>query len=261
MKSLKKLAIANMIIIAGLLFTAFFWSKPTTNQSVVQPSQGNSFVVLELFTSEGCSSCPPAEELLAQINKESNGKPVYVLGYHVDYFDNLGWKDVFGSAEYTRRQQRYSAWLNSQVYTPQLVVNGVKEFVGSNESDVRKAFTEQLQVKHAASLSFSAHSTEELIKIHFQTAKTQDNDEILFALVQKNGSTNVRRGENAGRNLSHVQIVRSLTKQALKELKSGDVVMKIPQHDNPVKWEVIGMVQNKRTGAISAAGKLEIPAL
>jgi len=261
MKPFKKIAIANMIIIAGLVFTAFICSQPQINRAGLLPAGGNSFVVLELFTSEGCSSCPPAEELLAQINKESNDKPVYVLGYHVDYFDNLGWKDVFGSADYTKRQQRYSAWLNSQVYTPQLVVNGVQEFVGSNEREVRNAFAAQLKVKHSSSLSLVARADKGVVKVHFQTAKTQDHEEIVLALVQKNGSTNVRRGENAGRNLTHIQIVRALSKQSLQELKSGDVIMKIPQHNSPSKWEVIGMVQNKRTGAISAADKIEIATL
>jgi len=261
MKTFKKLAIANMIIIAGLLFTAFVCSKPTLNRAVVQPVLGDNFVVLELFTSEGCSSCPPAEELLEKINKESNGKPVYVLGYHVDYFDNLGWKDVYGSAEYTKRQQRYSAWLNSQVYTPQLVINGVKEVVGSNERDVRDAFEEQLQVKHTAALKLSTYPQEGEIRVHFQTAKSQGRDEVVLALVQKNGSTNVRRGENAGRMLSHVQIVRALTRESLGELKSGEVVMKIPHTDSPAKWEIIGMIQNKTTGVISAADKSDIRAL
>ncbi|WP_157258271.1 DUF1223 domain-containing protein [Pedobacter ginsenosidimutans] len=253
MKTLKRIAIVNAVIVAVIALSAFIWVGSAQEKKIEQPVNGKGFAVLELFTSEGCSSCPPAEELLAKIEKESNGKPVYVLGYHVDYFDNLGWKDVFGSPENTKRQKKYSAWLNAQVYTPQLVINGAQEFIGSNESEVRNAINKQLlNKKYTASLAFDTKRDGEELTINYETKDTQASDDLLFALVQKGGSTHVQRGENAGLKLSHVQIVRKTLTLSLKDAKSGTAVLNIPKGSNAEKWEVIGMVQHKITGAISA---------
>ncbi|NMN36204.1 DUF1223 domain-containing protein [Pedobacter sp. SG918] len=253
MKTLKRIAIVNAVIVVVIALSAFIWVGSAQEKKVEQPVDGKGFAVLELFTSEGCSSCPPAEELLAKIEKESNGKSVYVLGYHVDYFDNLGWKDVFGSPENTKRQKKYSAWLNAQVYTPQLVINGAQEFIGSDESDVRNAINKQLlNTQHKASLAFNTKRDGEVLTINYEAKDTQASDDLLFALVQKSGSTDVQRGENAGLKLSHVQIVRKTLTLSLKDAKSGTVVLNIPRGSSAEKWEVIGMVQHKTTGAISA---------
>jgi hypothetical protein len=253
MKTLKRIAIVNTVIVAVIALSAFIWVGSAQEKKVEQSANGKGFAVLELFTSEGCSSCPPAEELLAKIEKESNGKPVYVLGYHVDYFDNLGWKDVFGSPENTKRQKKYGAWLNAQVYTPQLVINGAQEFIGSNESEVRNAINKQLlNTQHTASLAFNTKRDAEVLTIDYEAKDTQASDELLFALVQKGGSTDVQRGENAGLKLSHVQIVRKTLTLSLKDAKSGTAVLNIPKGSSAKKWEVIGMVQHKTTGAISA---------
>src|SRR5882757_10188754 len=93
----------------------------------------NGFAVVELFTSEGCSSCPSADALVAAVQKENKDQPVYILAFHVDYWDRLGWKDAFSDAAYSDRQRAYASWLRlSSIYTPQVVVNGRKEFVGSD---------------------------------------------------------------------------------------------------------------------------------
>src|SRR6187402_1594915 len=103
-----------------------------TEKAKLATTTNNGFAVVELYTSEGCSSCPPADELVSKIQKESNGQPVYILAFHVDYWNRLGWKDVFGDAAYSKRQNDYAQYLKlPSVYTPQIVVNGKKEFVGS----------------------------------------------------------------------------------------------------------------------------------
>src|SRR5947209_3544323 len=96
---------------------------------LAQPSSGPGFAVVELFTSEGCSSCPAADETLAKVAREYP-ENVYVLGFHVDYWDRLGWKDVYSSADYTNRQREYAQQFNlNSIYTPEVVVNGRVEFV------------------------------------------------------------------------------------------------------------------------------------
>lgn len=150
-------------------------------------------------------------------------------------------------------KKKYSAWLNAQVYTPQLVINGAQEFIGSNESDVRNAINKQLlNNQHTASLAFDTQRDGDVLRIKYEAKDTQASDDLLFALVQKSGSTDVQRGENAGLKLSHVQIVRKTLTLSLKDAKSGTAVLNIPKSSSAEKWEVIGMVQHKTTGAISA---------
>jgi len=258
MKTFTKIALINATMLAAIALTAFIWAEPIAKENREQPANGKTFAVLELFTSEGCNSCPPAEQLLARIEKESNGKPVYVLGYHVDYFDNLGWKDVFGSPDNTMRQRKYSSWLNAQVYTPQLIVNGSKVFVGGDEREIRNAIATQLLIKHAAVLSFDVHRDGDLLKINYKTNDIQASDDLLLALVQKSGSTNVLRGENAGLQFSHVQIVRKMAQVPLKNTSSGSAELNIPKGMAAEQWEVIGMIQNKKTGAISAVNAVAV---
>src|SRR5579859_6695441 len=112
------------------------------------------FAVVELFTSEGCSSCPAADALVATVQKEDKDLPVYILSFHVDYWDRLGWKDAFSDAAYSDRQREYARWLRlSSVYTPQVVVNGHQEFVGSDAVKLREAISNGLQATPKASLS------------------------------------------------------------------------------------------------------------
>jgi len=256
MKTLKKIVIVNAIILAAFALTAFIMESPLKKKTGQTPAAENGFAVLELFSSEGCNSCPPAEELLAQINREFNGKPVYVLAFHVDYFDNLGWKDVFGSPENTRRQKKYSSWLNAQVYTPQLVINGSREFIGSDEAEIRTALNRQLTVKQEGSLTLTAKNNAGNIDVAYQATNAADTDDLVIALIQKEGSSNIIRGENAGRNLSHIQIVRNLATVSLKDAKAGATSLGLPKKQDNDNWQVIGFLQNRNTGAISAASSV-----
>src|SRR5476651_2318953 len=146
----------NKIVFVAVLIiaTAFAaYAIRSKRKPVITPA-GNGFVLIELFTSEGCSSCPPADELVARVQKEDKDKPVYILAYHVDYWNNLGWKDQFSSPAYSQRQRQYAAWLKAEVYTPQIVVNGKKEFVGSEEGTLRNAIQSGLQKQDNSGLTF-----------------------------------------------------------------------------------------------------------
>src|ERR1700748_3559727 len=102
--------------LAALLISSVFITSSFINKS---PGGDKGFAVVELFTSEGCSSCPPADAVVAKLEKENADKPIYILAFHVDYWNRLGWKDVFSSGEYSQRQEQYSKWLRSgSVYTP-----------------------------------------------------------------------------------------------------------------------------------------------
>eukprot|EP01133_Synstelium_polycarpum_P021247 gene21247-25523_t len=169
----------------------------------------SSFAVVELFTSEGCSSCPPADALIAKIEKESLDLPIYILAYHVDYWDKLGWKDPFSSSKFSARQHQYANWLNlSTLYTPQIVVNGSQEFVGSEESTLRKSIAAVCSKSAKNDLKISLNkSDDQSLDLEYHTGQQTKNYSLFIALVTPKASSQVLRGENKGRMLSHVQIV------------------------------------------------------
>jgi hypothetical protein len=221
-------------------------------------ADGKGFAVIELFTSEGCLSCPPADELVARIQKENKDKQVYILAYHVDYWNRLGWKDVFSSTDYSKRQNEYAGWLRLQsVYTPQIVVNGKKEFVGSEEGTLRNAITAGLRTDPSATLTLHAQKEHNQVMVQYQANGADKNSGLLLALVQKAAQTKVQRGENGGHTLSHVQIVRKIQSQSLNEGGNGNASIALPEGFNTQGWEVIGFVQNKTNGAILAAARSE----
>ena len=244
-------------MIAVAVMAAAF-ARPFTSKERKEtgtPGNNNGFVVAELFTSEGCSSCPPADKVIEKIQNENPGKSVYVLAFHVDYWDHQGWKDRFSDASFTARQRRYADWLNLQtVYTPQMVVNGRKEFIGSYEGPITKTITNELGQPAANTLTLQTHVEGSKLHVDF-TAAGEKNAELVLALVQKNATSNVKAGENTGRQLSHVQIVRQLYTQDVNNNKK--ITLELPADFNAKGFELIGFVQHKKDGRITAATKAE----
>ena len=255
------------LVVIAATQSSFRISDPVTTLNRTQTKKaigerdGKGFAVLELFTSEGCSSCPPADELLAKIQRETEGKAVYLLAYHVDYWDRLGWKDVYSSADYSNRQVQYGHWLNvSPIYTPQVIINGRVQFVGSDESAIRHAISEQLANKPVATLTFEASQAGEMLKVKYQAAHAVNGSRVLIAIIQKTARSKVERGENAGRLLSHVQIVRKLQTGPLTASGNGNVEMILPKDFNAQNWEVVGLVQDQSSGEILAVAKADLKA-
>ncbi|MCS4300748.1 thioredoxin family protein [Chryseobacterium sp. BIGb0232] len=241
------------------LFSAFAFVQKDGKEEVKQnpATEGNGFAVLELFTSEGCSSCPPADELMGKIEKEYKNKNVYILSYHVDYWNRLGWKDRFSSAENSQRQQLYSRLLNSQVYTPQLVVNGKTEFVGSDENTLSKALQTALSGSQNTNISLSAKVTQHEIHVQYDATAITAKDRLLVSLVEKQSSTHVGKGENEGRHLQHWQIVHQQNSIALNTQQKGVTAFQVPQLFSAENWEVIAFIQNSKTGEISGTAKIQ----
>lgn len=218
------------------------------------------FAVVELFTSEGCSSCPPADALIAKVQKESAGKAIYILAYHVDYWNRLGWKDVFSDAAWSQRQKGYSQRLKSEVYTPQAIVNGRTEFVGSEENNLRNAIKNGLQkdAKTAVAIN-NVKVASDKIALQYRADGETNNTSLLVALVEKNATSKVERGENAGRTLSHVQIVRKLQSINLQGHAAGTVNIAVPTGFSAEGWEVVAFAQNNTNGEITGAARAEFP--
>jgi hypothetical protein len=239
-----------------ILISAFSFSA-CMGQNTLKEAGGNGFAVLELFTSEGCSSCPPADELVAKLQKEAAGKDVYLLAYHVDYWDRLGWKDAFSNADYSKRQTQYASWLNTpQIYTPQIIINGKAEFVGSDESAIRHAISEQLAMEKHATLTIKAHQDGRKLTVEYQSTGAGKESDLLIAAVQKEAQSKILRGENAGRFLSHVQIVSALQIEPLST--KGSAMVTLPKGFDPKNWEVLGLIQDHNNGSISAAAKADL---
>ncbi|NIG54447.1 thioredoxin family protein [Chitinophaga sp. Cy-1792] len=227
------------------------------NASVISNSDSTKgFAVVELFTSEGCSSCPPADALLEKLEAQSNGKPLYLLAFHVDYWDHQGWRDSFSQHEFSLRQEEYAGWLNlNGVYTPQVVINGSSQFVGSDAAAITYAINQALTTPAAASLTLKATSGHQQVNVSWDSPAPQKNTRLLLALVQKNAQSMVRAGENAGRKLSHVQIVKDLTTVNMKDTSA---TLPLPAGFDQQNWELIGLLQNTRNGHVIAASKVNI---
>jgi hypothetical protein len=225
----------------------------------VSKKDEKGFAVLELFTSEGCSSCPPADKLMARIQQQSHGEAIYILAYHVDYWNRLGWKDRFSDAAYSERQEQYQRWLNqSQIYTPQVIVNGKAEFVGSDETAIRGAIAEELAAKPEATLTLLDNLSNGKLNIQYQTTKEATGRRLLIVLVQKAAQSKVEGGENAVLTLPHVQIVRKFQSEPISVRGDGDVNIALPKGFSAQNWEVIGLVQNQGSGDILAAAKAQL---
>ncbi|ROI06847.1 DUF1223 domain-containing protein [Chryseobacterium sp. G0240] len=241
-----------------LLFATFAFVQKGEKERLKQypTTENKGFAVLELFTSEGCSSCPPADELMGKIEKEYKNENVYILSYHVDYWNRLGWKDRFSSTENSQRQQMYSRILNSQVYTPQLIINGKTEFVGSDENAVTQALQDALFNAKNTNIDLSAKVTQNEIQVQYDVSATDAKNILLVSLVEKQSSTNVGKGENEGRHLQHWQIVHKQNSIALNKQAKGMTVFQLPKQFSTNKWEVIAFIQNSQTGRILGSSKI-----
>jgi len=204
----------------------------------------SSFAVLELFTSEGCSSCPPADRLLPQLATENAN--IIPLSFHVDYWNHLGWTDPFSNAEFSDRQREYGRQFRLEsVYTPQLVINGEFELVGSNRStaevDIKNALNEKAKVEVKVE---EVKKENNKLSVSCTLTGNIDQTNMMAALVQKHAEMKVRAGENSGAKLSHTNVVRAFVqKPAERNLKFEIEIPKNLADDN---MQLILFTQEKK---------------
>ena len=211
------------------------------------PKLGPAPVVVELFTSQGCSSCPPADALIHDIaNDPTMRGRVIPLAFHVDYWDSLGWRDPFSSSEWTQRQARYARTMHlNSAYTPQAVVNGTREFVGSNRTALSAALEKASNEKRGEITLTARRDGNSLIAtIH---ASVPANDDLMLAIVEDGVTTKIEHGENAGRTLTNDAIVRRLVRAA------GQTTVTVPVDATWRNLSAIAFVQDRNTLAIGAS--------
>lgn len=213
-------------------------------------------VVVELFTSEGCSSCPPADELLGRLRQQVPGAEVIPLGFHVDYWNSLGWKDRFSSSAYSHRQEEYAEHFHTEgPYTPQMVVNGEKQFVGSSSSEARQAIEQASHESQPAEVTLANAGPGKLaVRIH-----GAGTGQVMLAITEDNLETKVGRGENSGRTLHHQAVVREF--HQIGEVRDGKFEAGLPLRlDREWKRQdlhAVVFVEDPATGKITAAASLK----
>lgn len=222
------------------------------------------FAVVELFTSEGCNSCPSADELLSEIAAEARDKsqPVYALGFHVDYWDDLGWVDRFASRANTDRQYRYAKEFRShQIYTPQMIINGAAEFVGSDGRRARKTIASALKDDPTAiSLALAAEGDfglEPRVTVTYEVDRPAAGAVVNIAVTERGLESDVVRGENVGRHLHHDNVVRAFKTVPL-EVSPGRVVVDIPIDLVGARSSVVAYVQDDRSMRILGAAGVDL---
>jgi len=221
-------------------------------------------VLVELFTSEGCSSCPPADAVLARLHRQQPvaGVDVIVLSEHVDYWNSLGWKDPFSDPRFSERQSDYGG----RVYTPQAVVDGRIDVLGSDERAIVTAVTAAAREPHGILRLTPAEK--KIKKVNFPAGRVRievtglsdhSDADVMVAVVEDGLVSKVEHGENAGRTLAHTAVVRAL--QRVGTVASGaaqwSAEVPVPSNDSWKEPRVVAFVQDVRTRRVLAAGALK----
>jgi hypothetical protein len=224
-------------------------------------------VVVELFTAEGCSSCPPADVLLQKLQEQQpvTGAQIIALEEHVDYWNQDGWVDPFSSPEWTQRQQAYVSLVKKDAYTPELVVDGSSQFVGNNPHaavlEIEKAArAEKTEVTISAGKPEEKNSQSFTVSVGKLVGNASgDTAEIWVAVTEDGLHSDVSRGENAGHVLHHTATLRSLHKIGVADASgasvsfTGDTQVKLNSHWDMKNVHVVAFVQEKKSREILGA--------
>jgi hypothetical protein len=257
---------AGLVGLGSVLALALV-GRPASSPRNAKPSVPSARPVLvELFTSEGCSSCPPADSLLKELSEDQpiDGAEIIALEEHVDYWNHLGWSDRFSSRDFTRRQQDYAITLpDGGVYTPQMIVDGRVQLVGSRTKEAREEIgASALHLKSRLLLTPITRS--ELLSRPFELrldAATPLSGsprlDLWLAVTEKNLQTHVNAGENSGQTLRHAPVVRLLRKsQSVPSSFVGPLRVNFDLRPewNPADLTAVAFFADAHTHQIVAAG-------
>ena len=267
-----KVVLPSLAVVFAYLLTHFPVTRQSGQSNGLSTQDSSAPVVVELFTSEGCSSCPPADALLAKLETTQpiSGAQVIAIEEHVDYWNHLGWTDPFSSADWTARQQDYGVMFRQDGYTPQMVVGGRSQFVGSRTDLAAKAIQEASQVvavpvklaKMELANPKEAHFTVSVGKLAH--VSQGDSAEVWLAVTESGLASQVARGENAGRNLQHASVLRSLRRIGTADVHAdtasfqGDAAVKLKSEWNRDHLSVVVLVQEKKSRHILGAASQKV---
>ncbi|MGH9844486.1 MAG: DUF1223 domain-containing protein [Blastocatellia bacterium] len=240
-------------------------------QSDVQPAGKRIPVIVELFTSEGCSSCPPADEVLAKLERTQpvEGAEIIALGEHVDYWNYIGWSDPFSAPVFGQRQGEYAeAFGRDGNYTPQMVVDGRAEFVGSNWNKAVAAIAQAARAPKAEVQITLARKTAGAVSLQVRAGNLPavtagDTVDLLLAVTESNLSSNVSRGENAGRKLNHRTVVRQLSPIGSADARQGasisaESTVTLAKGWKPENLRAVAFLQERKSRRVIGAGVVNL---
>ncbi|MCU0683939.1 MAG: DUF1223 domain-containing protein [Polyangiaceae bacterium] len=225
---------------------------PTT-----KPAAPGAFALVELFTSEGCSSCPPADQALDDLaaDAERRALPVYALSFHVDYWNSLGWVDPFSTSAYTSRQEAYAGRAGSRgLYTPQMLVNGGEGFIGSDRARARHEVDQALGTAPPSPkrLALRVELARPSVRVDVDAPELTPGTYLNVALAERMRTQHVARGENGGRTLRHRNVVRAF--EALRSRGPGTFHVELPAAGlDPASLVVVAYAQDPATLAVLGA--------
>ena len=229
----------------------------------------HSPVLIELFTSEGCSSCPPADRLLESLDKSPGAQDAYavVLSEHVDYWNHDGWRDPYSSAFFTQRQRTYAARFGlDDVYTPQMVVDGRTQFVGNDSRQARNAIEVSASAPKIpidiSNLAVEHRSLKFRIETQVSPVAGPKQPEVFVVLACERATSQVSAGENSGHLLTHVSVARELTRIGVipeTGIFSKQVQLKLSEDLRPGNIRVITYLQEPGQGAVLGAAMQHVP--
>ena len=258
---LKNIYIGAIVLLSmGIMaFTVDFDKEDKiVKSSVEEVAEYEPIVVLELFTSQGCSSCPSADVLLNKVKKQY-ATAVFALSYHVNYWNYIGWEDPFSKSEYAQKQRKYNVkFRNNSNYTPQLIVNGKEHFVGSSSSKMYAKIEAYKKKKSVNNIKLSnVETNNKKVTFDYTIEGNSAGKKIRTILVLDERTTQVKRGENRNRTLKNSNIVIAEKSITLEEIE-GHAAISIPEIVMPnEKMQLIVLVENA-TNDITGAVKSDV---
>ncbi len=255
MKNLIYKTIVNTILLIVFIGLSSFGLKKVLDNTQIE-GEKNGFVVLELFTSQGCSSCPPADAILEKYGVQNNPN-IIPLAFHIDYWNYIGWKDPFSKTQFTDRQRNYANQLKTQGnYTPQLIINGKYELVGSKENQIKKLVDQELILETKNSISIKKQNiSQEQLNIEFELNSYVPNTIVNVALVKKKEFTNIKKGENSGLKQTNYNIVYDFNNIPNTPKLITKTSFKFKSDWIPSDFLVVAYLQNIKTGQIISGTK------
>lgn len=249
-------------------------AEAAAKKSNAAPAQSATPVIIELFTSEGCSDCPPADRLLYSLEQAQpvRGAEIIPLEQHVDYWDSQGWRDPFSSSKFTLRQRDYVSTLHlATAYTPEMVVDGTAEFVGSDRNRALAAIAKAaLDPKANIKIEGLSDANSDTRNMHLRVSlaplgasNLTHGADVLLAVTEDNLPSSVTRGENAGAHMNHLAVVREL--RVLGRVDSAGSFSAAPDVTLAGDWKrenlhVVAFVQDRSTRQILGASTLSLSA-
>ncbi len=258
-KSISKTIQYSCVVIFALSLSSFALQEIIHTKNKETKSTSNGFAILELFTSQGCSSCPPADALMGKYVLGNNPN-IIPLSFHVDYWNYIGWKDPFSKAAFSNRQREYAQLMNTRgSYTPQVIINGKYELIASEESAVQSKVSQELAMQTKENLTISqVIIVDGKLKINYTVNRFTADDVVNFALVKKKELTAIKRGENSGLKLTNYNIVFDFATKPISKKNDNIIEFEFNNDWIPSDFKIVAYMQSSQNGIIASVAQKEI---